>query len=57
MKNVCRQWTALVPALMAIGYLILVVYFRTQGGYSAQVLTGHGADDEKYTGGVEGPVE
>ncbi|MCE9527031.1 MAG: MFS transporter [Planctomycetales bacterium] len=51
------QWTALVPALMAIGYLILVVYFRSQGGYTAQVLSGHKAEDEKFTGGVEGPVE
>lgn len=51
------QWTALVPALMAIGYLILVVYFRSQGGYTAQVLTGHKAEDEKFSGGVEGPVE
>jgi MFS family permease len=51
------QWTALVPALMAIGYLILVVYFRSQGGYTAQVLTGHAAEDEKFSGGVEGPVE
>jgi len=51
------QWTALVPALMAIGYLILVVYFRSQGGYTAQVLTAHKAEDEKFSGGVEGPVE
>jgi MFS family permease len=51
------QWTALVPAMMAVGYLILVLYFRTQGGYTAQVLTGHAAEDEKFSGGVEGPVE
>ena len=56
-SKMALQWTALVPAMMAIGYLILVVYFRSQGGYTAQVLSGHGAEDEKFTGGVEGPVE
>ncbi|MGI8978349.1 MAG: MFS transporter [Pirellulaceae bacterium] len=56
-SKMALQWTALVPALMAIGYLILVVYFRSQGGYTAQVLTGHEAEDEKFSGGVEGPVE
>ena len=56
-SKMALQWTALVPALMAIGYLILVVYFRSQGGYTAQVLTGHKAEDEKFSGGVEGPVE
>ena len=56
-SKMALQWTALVPAMMAIGYLILVVYFRSQGGYTAQVLSGHGAEDEKFTGGVESPVE
>jgi MFS family permease len=56
-SKMALQWTALVPALMAIGYLILVIYFRSQGGYTAQVLTGHKAEDEKFSGGVEGPVE
>jgi len=27
------KWTAVVPALMALGYLILIVYFRARGGY------------------------
>ena len=50
-------YTAGVPALMALGYLILILYFRAQGGYKAEVLTGHAAEDEKFTGGVEGPAE
>lgn len=45
-------WTAAVPTLMAIGYLILIIYFRSIGGYKQQHL-----GDEYYTGGVEGPVE
>ncbi len=49
--------TAFVPALMALGYLFLIMYFRTRGGYTAQVLVGHAAKDEKFTGGTEGPGE
>ena len=48
-------WTAVVPAIMALGYLFLILYFRFQGGYTAQVLTGHKAEDEKFTGGVPAP--
>jgi MFS family permease len=51
------MWTAFVPALMALCYLGLIVYFRAKGGYSAQVLVEHKAEDEKFTGGVEGPAE
>lgn len=51
------QWTAAVPAAMAVGYLLLVVYFRMKGGYQVEVLHGRKPDGERYTGGVEGPVE
>lgn len=27
------KWTALVPLAMAIGYLLLIVYFKAIGGY------------------------
>jgi MFS family permease len=50
-------WTAAVPATMALGFLFLIFYFRAQGGYTAQVLTGHAAEDERFTGGTEGPGE
>jgi MFS family permease len=50
-------WTALVPAAMAVGYLLLILYFRAIGGYTAKVLTGHAAEDERFTGGTEGPGE
>lgn len=49
--------TALVPAFMAVCYLILVLYFRAKGGYKVEVLHGQKADGEKYTGGVEAPIE
>jgi MFS family permease len=46
------------PAFMLACYIILIVYFRSRGGYQAQILTGHAANPpEKFTGGVQGPVE
>jgi hypothetical protein len=51
------KWTAAVPAAMAVGYLILVLYFRAKGGYKVEVLHGQQPEGEHYTGGVEGPVE
>jgi MFS family permease len=50
-------WTAAVPAVMAIGYLLLIIYFRARGGYQAEVLTGHRAEDERFVGGTMGPGE
>jgi hypothetical protein len=48
---------AVLPAIMCVCYLALIVYFISRGGYKAQVLVGHAARDEKFTGGVEGPME
>jgi MFS family permease len=45
------------PAFMLACYLILILYFRAKGGYEAQVLTGHAAKDDEFTGGIEGAVE
>jgi MFS family permease len=45
------KWTALVPVIMAVGYLLLIVYFKATGGYRQVHLSG-----EKMSGGVEGPV-
>jgi hypothetical protein len=50
-------WTAYVPAAMAVCYLLLVLYFLTRGGYKAEVLIGHAAVDEEFTGGTQGPGE
>jgi MFS family permease len=50
-------WTAYIPAAMAVGYLLLVFYFLIVGGYKAEVLIGHAAQDEEFTGGTEGPGE
>jgi MFS family permease len=50
-------WTAYVPAAMAVCYLLLVLYFLLRGGYKAEVLIGHAAVDEEFTGGTQGPGE
>jgi hypothetical protein len=43
------KWTSLVPAMMAICYLLLILYFRATGGYHAVHIegTGHGAHDSE----------
>jgi MFS family permease len=48
---------AVLPAIMCVCYLALIAYFKSRGGYKAQVLTGHAAEDEKFTGGIQGAVE
>lgn len=48
---------AIFPCIMLVCYLILITYFRSQGGYQAQVLTGHAANDSEFTGGTAGPGE
>jgi len=49
--------TAANPAVLALGYLFLIVLFRLRGGYKAEVLVGHAAQDEEFTGGTVGPGE
>ena len=48
---------AVLPAMMFVCYLILIAYFRARGGYEAQVLTGHAAEDDEFTGGLPAPGE
>lgn len=48
---------AIFPGIMLVGYLALILYFRAKGGYKAEVLVGHGAEDGKFTGGVNGPAD
>lgn len=45
------------PAVMLVAYVLLGLYFKSRGGYQAQVLTGHEAEDARFTGGVEGPAD
>jgi MFS family permease len=48
---------AVLPAIMCVCYVALILYFKSRGGYKAEVLTGHAAEDEKFTGGTVGPGE
>jgi hypothetical protein len=56
-KQLALADIAVLPAIMCACYLALIVFYKSRGGYKAEVLTGHAADDEKFTGGVAGPVE
>ena len=51
------KWTAVVPLAMAVGYLLIMLYFKSKGGYQQEVLHGEEPEGEHYTGGVEGPVK
>ena len=37
------KWTALVPLMMTLGFLGLIVYFRSRGGYSAVSINNDGS--------------
>lgn len=56
-KKTALTTVAIFPILMLACYLGLLLYFRAQGGYKAEELAGHAAEDEKYTGGTEAPME
>jgi len=45
------KWTALVPAIMAILYFLLIIYFRLQGGYKRVVIE----EDEAMEKAMETP--
>lgn len=58
--------TVIVPVVMAVSFLLLVIYFISRGGYKVvhldatgrEVEVGHkGTDPESMTGGVPAPVE
>jgi len=44
---------------MLVCYLALIAYFKSKGGYTAEVLAGHPDAEEsvKFTSGSEGPGE
>ncbi len=50
-SRMALKLTAIVPAIMAVCYLILIGYFKSIGGYSALSISG-----EKASGGIEAPV-
>ncbi len=49
--------TALVPATMALIYLLMILYFKSKGGYRAKELISKHEEAEMMAGGVAGPAE
>jgi hypothetical protein len=37
---------------MLICYIILILYFKSRGGYKAEALTGHEGDPDKFSGKI-----
>ncbi|MFP6769965.1 MAG: MFS transporter [Planctomycetaceae bacterium] len=48
-------YTAIVPAFMAFGYLVLALYFRSTGGYTVEHLDGGGDSGEETGAASEMP--
>ena len=48
---------ALFPCVMFVSYLALIVYFKSKGGYRAEMLLKEHEEEAMMTGGVEGPAE
>jgi len=46
---------AIFPGIMLVGYIILIGYFVSKGGYRAQLI-GHPSEPEKFGGGLPTPV-
>jgi hypothetical protein len=55
-KNVLMT-VAILPCFMLVCYLLMLLYFKARGGYKAEVLAGHAAEDAKFTGGLPAAVE
>jgi hypothetical protein len=43
------KWTALIPLIMAVGYLLLILYFKAKGGYKQVHLEGAGKEAKEVT--------
>ncbi len=56
-KKGALSTVAIFPVIMFVSYLILIFYFKSKGGYQAEILAGHAAHDEEFTGGVPGPAD
>jgi MFS family permease len=56
-SRMALKLTAAVPATMAVIYLCLILYFRTQGGYRPKVLLKPHEEAEMVTGGAPGASE
>ncbi len=56
-SRMALKLTSLVPATMAAIYLLMILYFKSRGGYRAQELIDKHEEAEMMVGGVVGPAE
>ena len=56
-SRMALQLTALVPATMALIYLGMILYFKSQGGYKPKILVSDKEELEMMSGGTAGPAE
>jgi len=56
-SRMALKLTAAVPAIMAVIYLGLILYFKTKGGYRPQEMISKHEEALLMTGGVAGPSE
>ena len=49
--------TAIFPGVMLVCYLILVIYFRTKGGYKPKIIISEKEEALLMTGGAQGPAD
>jgi MFS family permease len=56
-KKNALMTVAIFPCIMFASYMLLILYYRSQGGYKPQMLVTDQEESEMMTGGVEGPAE
>ncbi|MEW4568008.1 MFS transporter [Tautonia sp. JC769] len=56
-KKNALMTVAIFPCIMFASYMLLILYYRSQGGYKPQMLVTDKEESEMMTGGVEGPAE
>jgi hypothetical protein len=56
-SRMALRLTAAVPATMAVIYLLLILYFKTQGGYKPKEVISKHEEAEMMSGGIAGPAE
>ncbi|WP_169976546.1 MFS transporter [Tautonia rosea] len=56
-KKNALMTVAIFPCIMFVSYMLLILYYRSQGGYKPQILVTDQEESEMMTGGVVGPAE
>ncbi|RUL88209.1 MFS transporter [Tautonia sociabilis] len=56
-KKNALMTVAIFPCIMFVSYVLLILYYRSQGGYKPQVLVTDTEEEQMMTGGVAGPAE